>query len=264
MPNELKRGILCLDEKKIGLITNWGVEEMKNREDLIHNLKDYYEKSLTVFRYFGGPCVYFHTQCIQEQKEHFLSYRHIELIYATLTAWGMHRMGDPRKTRAKLVEFHDFKSSILQNGRLFESLRHHRLESMSLDEYAHILERLRLSYHMLKVSISEASIVANSKTLAHILPDLIPPIDRQYTVRFFTQEYRDFFGKNGKYRQINLPGDRNKQFARFRELCYAMKTLLDQCDLNMFELSEDTFNTSYPKIIDNLIVAYVKSVPKPS
>jgi len=237
---------------------------MKNREGLIHNLKDYYEKSLTVFRYFGGPCVYFHTQCIQEQKEHFLSYRHIELIYATLTAWGMHRMGDPRKTRAKLVEFHDFKSSILQNGRLFESLRHHRLESMSLDEYAHILERLRLPYHALKVSISKASIVANSKTLAHILPDLIPPIDRQHTVRFFTQEYRDFFRKNGKYRQVNLPGDRNKQFARFRELCYEMKTLLDQCDLNMFELSEDTFNTSYPKIVDNLIVAYVKGVPKPS
>jgi hypothetical protein len=36
------------------------------------------------------------------------------------------------------------------------------------------------------VSTSQTQIVAGSKMLHHLLPDLIPPIDRQYTFRFFT------------------------------------------------------------------------------
>lgn len=237
---------------------------LKNRDDLIQNIKNYYEKSLYVLREFGGPSVYFHTQCIREKKQHFLSNRHIEFIYATLTAWGMHRMGDPETTKTKLVDFYDCKSSILQNQQVFEGLRHHRLEGISLDEYDHILEGLRVPYYTLKVSISEASIVANSKTLTHILPDLIPPIDRQHTVRFFTQEYRNFFRKNGKYKNVNLPSDKNGQFILFKKICCEIKNLMDECDLNIFEFNEHTFNTSYPKIIDNIIMAYVKNVPKPT
>lgn len=76
----------------------------KNKDDLIQNLKYYYEKSLDILYEFGGPSIYFHVQCIREKKQNFLSDRHIELIYATLTAWGMHRMGDPKTTKTKLVE----------------------------------------------------------------------------------------------------------------------------------------------------------------
>ena len=236
---------------------------LNNRDDLIKNIRDYYQKSLTVLKEFGGPSIYFHTQCIKEKKKNFLSKRHIELIYATLTAWGMHRMGDPETTKTKLVEFDDFMSSILESQNVFEGLKNQRMECISLDEYNNILNVLYVSYNTLDVSISEASIVANSKTLAHILPDLISPIDRQYTIRFFTQEYRNFFRKNGKYRMINLPASKADQFFLFKKICCEMKDLLDDCDLNMFKLEEHTFNTSYPKIIDNIIMAYVKSVPKP-
>jgi len=236
---------------------------LKNRDDLIENIRDYYQKSLTVLKEFGGPSIYFHTQCIKEKKNSFLSKRHIELIYATLTAWGMHRMGDPEITKTKLVEFDVFIASILQSQNVFEELRDHRMECISLDEYNHILDKLHLPYNTLQVSISEASIVANSKTLAHLLPDLIPPIDRQYTIRFFTQEDRNFFRKNGKYRTVNLPVGKDNQFFLFKRICCEMKNLLDDCDLNTFELDDRSFNTSYPKIIDNIIMAYVKSIPKP-
>jgi hypothetical protein len=37
-----------------------------------------------------------------------------------------------------------------------------------------------------RVSTSRTQIVAGSKFLHHLLPDLIPPIDRQYTFTFFT------------------------------------------------------------------------------
>jgi hypothetical protein len=38
----------------------------------------------------------------------------------------------------------------------------------------------------LRVSTSATRIVAGSKALHHALPALVPPIDRQYTFRFFT------------------------------------------------------------------------------
>jgi hypothetical protein len=38
----------------------------------------------------------------------------------------------------------------------------------------------------IRASTSETQIVAGSKVLHPVLPDLIPPIDRQYTFRFFT------------------------------------------------------------------------------
>ena len=38
----------------------------------------------------------------------------------------------------------------------------------------------------LRVSTSATRIVAGSKALHHVLPDLVPPIDRQYTFQFFT------------------------------------------------------------------------------
>lgn len=41
-----------------------------------------------------------------------------------------------------------------------------------------------------------------------------------------------------------------------------MKALFDRCDHRLFRL-DGIFNTSFPKIIDNLIMAFVKDVPKP-
>ena len=42
-----------------------------------------------------------------------------------------------------------------------------------------------------------------------------------------------------------------------------MKMLFDQCDHQLFTIDKETFNTSFPKIMDNLIKAFVKDVPKP-
>jgi len=38
---------------------------------------------------------------------------------------------------------------------------------------------------------------------------------------------------------------------------------LDRCDSNLFNIDEYSFNTSLPKIIDNLIMAFVKDTPRP-
>jgi len=236
---------------------------MNNEDELIRRLPYYYNLSLKVLKEFGGPSVYFHVQAINEQEANFLSDRHIEMIYATLASWGMHRMGDPEETKAKMVEFDDFKHSISTQRKELEQFITLRMDSSTAEEYEEYIENLKEIYFGLRVSISDATIVAYSKALAHILPNLVPPIDRQYTIRFFTQDNKNFFNETGKYRMINLPKDVAPQFDDFKKYACRMKALFNCCDRQLLTIQKTSFNTSYPKIIDNLIMAFVKDVPKP-
>jgi hypothetical protein len=238
------------------------VKITNNEVELVRDIKHYYAESLQVFRDFGGPSVYFHTQAIEEQHRDFMSARHIEMIYATLASWGMHRMGDPEDTKAKMVEYVDFERSLSSQRDFLSRYRDLRMDGCKEGEYRNCINELMGAYETLKVSISNATIVAHSKVLAHILPDLVPPIDRQYTVRFFTQDNKDFFIKSGKYKSVNLPTTPKRQFSDFSDYCVRIKKMFDQCDRGIFEINT-SFNTSYPKVMDNVIMAFVKSVPKP-
>ena len=237
--------------------------QVRNEDDLISNIEHYYKKSLEVMHDFGGPSIYFHIQAIKEQEKNFLSDRHIEMIYATLASWGMHKMGDPAFSKAKLVSFTVFKSSILMYQSRLSDLSKMNMKLCTQKEYEDFIDDLEPIYNNLRVSISEATIVANSKTLAHLLPQMIPPIDRQYTIRFFTQENKDFFNIKGNYKQINLPSELRSQFIDFKSYCSNIKKIFDKCKSDLFSINTESFNTSYPKIMDNLIMAFVKDVPKP-
>jgi hypothetical protein len=246
-----------MGKKRIGL-------NVQNIVALLAKQQEYYDLSVRVLQDFGGPSVHFHQQAILAQASDFLGDRHIEMIYATLASWGMHRMGDPEDTKAKMVEFDDFRSSILGCRTDLHALRNERFEHVTPDRYGQILQGLMGVYGRLKVSISDSTLVAHAKTLAHILPHLIPPIDRQYTVRFFTQDASEFFTKSGKYRLPQVPNGIDEQFNLFVDLAGKMKGLFDGCDRTILQVNGQGFNTSYPKIIDNLIMAFVKSVERPS
>jgi hypothetical protein len=237
---------------------------MNNEVDLVKNISDYYAKSLSVFREFGGPSVYFHVQAITQQRCDFMSERHFEMIYATLASWGMHRMGDPDETKAKMAEFDAFKESLFSQRTTLSEFRELRMDGCTEKEYSAHIENLRKVYSSLIVSISDSTLVAHSKTLAHILPDLVPPIDRQYTIRFFTQDNKNFFTESKNYRAVVVPKGLEKQFAAFKDYCVRVKRMFDQCDKQLFKIDPTNFNTSYPKIMDNVIMAFVKSVPKPT
>jgi hypothetical protein len=230
-----------------------------NERDLVKNIAPLYQQSLRVMNDFEGPSIYFHVQAIREQKHHFLSDRHIEMIYATLASWGLHRMGDPHQTKTKMVKFDDFRNSLLAQEKALISLMGIVMAHSSETDYRHALEALKPVYSSLKVSLSNSTLVAHSKVLAHILPDLIPPIDRQYTIRFFTQEPNQFLNKKGKFTNVNLPPGIDKQYSLFVDYCVRIKQMLDKCEISLFTLDPDTFNTSYPKIIDNIIMAFIKS-----
>jgi len=248
-------------EPKPGTYSEGG--NTRNEDDLIANIDHWYERSLEIWKKFGGPSVYFHVQAIKEQATAFLSDRHVEMIYATLASWGMHKMGDPDVTKTKMVEFPEFKEAIIQYRDQLRQSYYLRMDSCSQEQYQEYVDNLRQIYCALKVSISDATIVAHSKTLAHILPNLIPPVDGMHTVRFFTQDKKDFFTKAGKYRAISLPHNIGDQFSDFKKYCCRIKMLFDRSDHQLFIITKKSFNTSFPKIMDNLILAFVKDVPKP-
>src|SRR5229473_3459252 len=107
-----------------------------NVEKFLASQQRYFTGSYDQFLAFGGPCVYFHNECLAAGKEEFLSQRHIEMLYATLTAWGMHRMGDSEKAKAKLTDWATFRSSVATQGERLQQFRPYQLLEMSEAEYS--------------------------------------------------------------------------------------------------------------------------------
>jgi len=220
----------------------------------------YFTGSYGEFCSFGGPCVYFHDECLRAATEGFLSRRHVEMLYATLTAWGMHRMGDPKTTKTKLTDWDCFNKSILAQSDVLQQFRGHRMLEMSATEYADAIFALRPIYRRFKLSVSNATVVVNSKAFFHLFPDFIPPIDRQYTVRFFSQVPEQWRDLNGKFQGVSLPRTLDQQFALFLEICIKMKRLADRVEPRIFEEERRQHRLGVPKALDNAIVNYVTIV----
>jgi hypothetical protein len=229
-----------------------------NVDKFLAGQQRYFKGCYDQFLAFGGPCVYFHNECLTAGKDDFLSQRHIEMLYATLTAWGMHRMGDSEKANAKLTDWATFRSSIVTQGEQLLRFRHYRLLEMSEAEYSTAVAQLQPCYHKLDLSISDATIVVNSKALHHLFPEFIPPIDRQYTVRFFSQAPEKWLDSTGKFKAIQLPKDIDDQFRLFRDMCTEIKKLANQVEASLLRQEREQSCVSTPKVLDNAIVNYVR------
>lgn len=208
---------------------------------------------------FTGPSLYFHKKAIEMARNDlwFLSNRHIEYIYATLASWGMHRMGSrgakmPYFEKVGNEEENRFKESILIYKKSFLSLRKYKsIVSVSEKDFNNILPELTKICFEINATKSDAKLVSGSKTLAHILPDLVPPIDRQYTLKFM-------------YGNKNHPiGDDEKGKEVFKEVMQYMYNLYNQ-NHKLTELANESinseFNTSLPKIFDNIVINRVREL----
>lgn len=119
---------------------------------------------------------------------------------------------------------------------------------------------LRPAYQALKLSASSATIVVNAKALFHLFPGFIPPIDRQYTIRFFTKMPDKWRDRKGKFKPIMFPADAEAQFRLFQSICAKVKRLADRVDRTLFERERREHGVTAPKAIDNAIVNYVRIV----
>ena len=220
----------------------------------------YFSGSYDRFLSFGGPSIYFHTECLRAGSAAFLSERHIETLYATLTAWGMHRMGDPAVTKTKLTDWQSFHGSIRNQDTALRQFCHHRMIDMSERNYSDALMALKPCYTAFTLSVSDATIVVNSKALFHLFPEFVPPIDRQYTVRFFTQPPEGWRDASGKFRVVSLPTGVESQFALFHKTCVDIKRLADQVAPKLLERERQQHGVTPPKALDNAIVHYIKLI----
>lgn len=215
---------------------------------ILEKLRDYYTLSQKVSNEFGGPSIYFHRKALEWREKDFLSEKHIEYIYAVLTSWGMHRMG---KRGAKMPSFDVFKESVMLHTPILEQMKKLRIETITQEQLDHVLPQVTDVCFQIKASIGQmvnglekrSKIVSSSKVLAHILPDLICPIDRQYTLTFFQLK-------------IHTEQDEINAFQIvIRQMWEFFHYYVDVHDLSLY----DPFGGSYPKIFDNMIIAYQKN-----
>ncbi len=100
-----------------------------------------------------------------------------------------------------MPDYYEFKKSILNNRERLYKLKDKRIEHLNGNVFKVVqneLEDLCFNVNGICASKTKSKVVSASKTLAHILPNLVPPIDREYTARFFNYNSGNFTPKKEK------------------------------------------------------------------
>ncbi len=169
-------------------------------------------------------------------------------LWDTLDEWNMNAR------RAQLLPLNDFADGLREQAeqiRKFEGLKIERLSSGKVEETAGDLWRIIAG---LRIAQQNFKLVVCSKALHHILPDLVPPVDREYTLRFF-------------YNQRALSGTVPEERA-FHELYVWFHYISCKCApeihsrLRPIREEQSHMNTSVTRVIDNAVVGFVKKHPE--
>lgn len=207
-------------------------------DKLKKNYKTYLPKAEKAMDKFVNDALCFHKCTLQLQKKEFLSESHIDFIYKTLEAWGM----NSRTTH--LVSYVDFCNIIAEKILPNKDLSTLRIEKLNEKEFEDILNRLTAICFELEITKTKSKIVASTKTLAHIFPNLVPPMDSNYTKNFFATNWY-----NGKQDTIF------KDIMRAMRDFYSDKKIV--ADARKLVKNNKKANTSLPKVFDNLIITYM-------
>ena len=157
----------------------------------------------------------------------------IQSLYSTLQSWGI-------GSRASiLVPIDQFAQSLERWSATFDALDDLAIDDTDLDvdRAADLLWDLISGVDIVE---NKAKIVALSKTIHHILPDLLPPIDRAYTQDFFVLYPVEF---------------QDQQEMAFRRIWSGFAHIASNTDPASFIGAG--WRTSRTKVIDNAIVASV-------
>lgn len=210
------------------------------------NFFEFVQKCNDAFREIS-PSIYLYRKIIEKHKvdvpylELLKDDEFLELVYVTLIAWNMNQR------RAKLVSFDEFKDSIVKNKLSLHELHTCHLSHLSDDDLPSILDKLEKLFSGMHVMQSKSRIVGVSKTLHFLLPNLVMPIDRTYTLNFF-------------YGYDKCGQDVSDEFKTFKDvfekvLKIAKKLNLSEKDIEKLDDGRN-WNTSVPKLVDNAIIGY--------
>lgn len=193
---------------------------------------------------FSGPSRYFHLKTIGLLAKHrsvvdaFYDDRYLNSLYAMLTAWGLHRMGPGN---AKLRDIEDIRKSLIANADRIRVLQNLRLSDLGEPQMQRVRAEIWEVLSALKVSRARAFLVANSKALHHVLPGLMPPVDREYTLSFFF-EATSVDGREETAFRVMFPA--------FWDIARSRRRTIKGW------LRREGWSSSETKVIDNAIVGY--------
>lgn len=207
-----------------------------------------FAESLEAFeraKLFSGPSVYFHKRTLEHLRNHksaadaLADDSYLEALYATLTAWGLHRMGPGN---AKLLDLDDMRRNLCRCGDLVRELESYQISTLNSVNLRQITRKLCALLDQARVSQARTFLVSSTKAIHHLLPSLVPPVDHEYTLSFF-------------FHNIILDGDNDQEvfgtiFPYFHEVAQRNAELIRAA------LGRGVMNTSETKIIDNAIVGY--------
>ena len=192
---------------------------------------------------FGGPSLYFHKRALNSAGVSLDAFA--ESAYAVLASWGMHRMGPGG---SKMCEFAEFKASLAPLWPTITALRSAAPESLGPGDWRD-LSRVFVG---LRCMASRTALVGNSKVMSHALPRLIPPVDREYTLKFL-------FGTGRIVNDLEREWQMLQTILRgFFYPVLASQLLRAKFDEWMRESEVFRWDTSPLKIVDNLIIGLAK------
>jgi len=189
-------------------------------------------------------------QVLRFPRKDIFSKDFIGLVYETLKAFNMNSKG------ARLSELPVFTKSIKKHAKTIQSLVGLKLEKVKESDSG-LMDTIGFLLDNLELVQTNSPLVTFSKTMHFFLPDLFMPIDRKYTIQFF---YRN----PSSYKQVNyglhsVTNTLEKQqrcfhriFEEFRHFAHAHSDVL-KAQVN----PNSRWNRNIPKIIDNIIIAYV-------
>ena len=215
----------------------------KKKNDIL-KMAEAYHDNFYKLKVFNGPSLFFHERSLACRNNAGFK-RHLEYVYATLASWGMHRMG---QRGAKMKSFEDFQRSIGSLKRQIKDAQKINPLSICPKDWQ-ILEDI---FRGIKIMSSGTSLIGNSKVMAHLIPDIIPPIDRSYTLKYL----------KGK---TEIRNNLNEEWELMKDIVenFFIPVANDEC----FRAKADEWipkrecypwDTSAPKLIDNLIIGAVK------
>jgi hypothetical protein len=230
-------------------------ERVDQRRPVLESLVgdfSHYVHSFDPNQQFGGPSIYFHLKAIEALSRHPTAVDALgddtffDYLYATLASWGLHRMGPGN---AKLRDIAELKASFREQASSIERVQQLQIDRLDPSRVGDVAEQAWKIMAGLRVGIGQTLLVANSKALHHLLPGLIPPIDRSYTLKFFVGRPYLYPGRDADYFRILYP--------LFREIAVRCSGAIH----GFIAAPPEGMNTSVTKVIDNAILGYMPTQP---
>jgi hypothetical protein len=166
----------------------------------------------------------------------------LDSLAETLNAWGVGRrdsiLTDPsefwRQLRNQAGEIIALEGILIDNA-----------DASTGDRLWRIIRSLDIVLGGRTLKPTQSKIVGGSKALHHLLPELMPPIDRAYTAPFLLRTQPQHFQNP------------SQEAETFRLAFESFRTIAESVNPNQY-VGRNPWNTSRTKVIDNAIVGLVR------